>query len=74
MNYAQIPRDVIQTNKYVTFTANVMFLNNLLFLVTYGREIGLIMVEIMPTRMSTQLACNPKESFIYMLEIVFLYK
>ena len=40
MDYVQIPRDVIQTNKYVTLTADAMFINNLPFIVTYEEELG----------------------------------
>ena len=47
-NEVQIPRDVIQMNKYVTLTADVMFINNLPFVITYGRGIGLIMTEYKP--------------------------
>jgi len=47
-DYVQIPRDLIQTNKYVTLTADVMFVNNLAFVITYGRGIGLITAEFTP--------------------------
>ena len=37
-DYVQIPRDVIQKNKYVTLTADVMHVNNLPFVITVGEE------------------------------------
>ena len=43
--YVQIPRDVIQTNKYETFTANVIFVNNLPFVITYERGVRLIVAD-----------------------------
>ena len=53
-DYIKIPRDVIQTNKYISLTADVMFVNNLSFVITYGREIGLITAEFMPNHMAKQ--------------------
>ena len=58
MDYVKIPRDLIQTNKYVTLTADVMFVNNLAFVIMYWRVIGLIMAEFTPNSMARQLACN----------------
>ena len=60
MDYVQILRDLIQTNKYVTLTADIMYVNNLPFVITYGRYIGLIMAKFMPNRTATQLAHNLK--------------
>ena len=59
-DYVHIPRDVIQTSKYVTLTPDVMYVNNLPFAITYGRGIGLIMVKFMPNQTATQLACKLK--------------
>ena len=39
MDDVLIPRDVIKTIKYVTLEAVVMFVNNLLFVIMYGRGI-----------------------------------
>ena len=52
IDYVQIPRDVIQVNKYVTLTADVMNVNNSPFVIMHGRGIGL--------NMAYQLACNLK--------------
>ena len=49
-DYVQIPRDLIQWNKYVTLTADVMFVNNLAFVITNGRGIDLIMADFMPNQ------------------------
>ena len=49
---------MIQTNKQTAFIADVMFVNNLPFVITYGREIGLITAEFIPNQMARQLTCN----------------
>ena len=59
-DYFQIPRDLIQTNKFVILPADVMYVNNLPFVITYGRGIGLIMTDFMPNQTATQSACNLK--------------
>ena len=58
IDYVQIPRDLIQINKYTTLTVDVMFINNLALMITYGQGISLIMVEFMPNQKASQLACN----------------
>ena len=60
-SYVQRPRDVIQTNKYVMHTSDVMFINNLLFIITFGGETRLIKAELMSTQMATQLQHNLKK-------------
>ena len=52
MDYVQIPRDVIQTNKYVALTADIMFVSNLQFVITYGRGMDLMTAEFMPNCMA----------------------
>ena len=54
MDYVQFPKDAIQLNKYVTLTADVMFVNNLPLMITYGREIGLITTEFLPNQVAKQ--------------------
>ena len=44
----------------MTLTADVMYINNLPSLITYGQGIGLIMAEFMPNHTAYQLACNLK--------------
>ena len=58
MDYIQIPRDFIQMHKFITLTANVMFVNDLTFVITFGQGIGLITLEFTPKRTARQLACN----------------
>ena len=48
-DYVQILRDLIQTNKYVTPTADVMYVYSLPFVITYGQGIGLTTAELMPS-------------------------
>ena len=50
MDYVQIQRDLIQLNKYVMLTADVMFVNILAFVITHGKGIGLTMAEFMPNQ------------------------
>ena len=59
-DYVQIPRDIIQKNKFVILTADVMFVNNLPFVNTYGRGIGLNTAEFTSNQMAKQLASNLK--------------
>ena len=42
-DYVQILRDLVQMNKYVTLTADVIFVNNLAFVIAYGQGMGLIL-------------------------------
>ena len=46
------------THKFVTLTVDAMFVNNLAFVITFGRGIELITVEFTPMHMAKQLACN----------------
>ena len=54
----EIPREVIEQNKMAKLTADIMFVNGIPFIVTYGRGIGLITVEWIPNRMKKQLELN----------------
>ena len=40
MDYAEIPRDIVDMHKYVTLVADVMFVNGLPFLVSSSRGIS----------------------------------
>ena len=52
----EIPRDFYQLNKFVTLTADVMFVCGFPFLVTYSRSIKFTTTEYIPTRTAGQLA------------------
>ena len=39
----------METNKFVTLTADVLFINNLPFVVTFGQGMGLLTAEFTPT-------------------------
>ena len=54
----KIPREFMTVHKFVTLIADVIFVNNLAFVVTFARGIGLITVEFTPTHTATQLAHN----------------
>ena len=58
MDYVHIPWSLVETNKYVTLTADVMFVNSLPFVVKFGQGIGLLTAEFTPTWTAKQLACN----------------
>ena len=51
LEYIEIPNDIIEQNKMVTLTADVMF-NQIHFIITYGCEVGLTTVEWIPNRMA----------------------
>ena len=52
----EIPRDFYRLNKFVTLTADVMFVCGLPFLVTFSQNIKMTTVEFIPTRTAGQLA------------------
>ena len=47
-------------NKFVSLTADVMYVNGLPFVITYGQGIGLIMAEFMLDQTANQVAFNLK--------------
>ena len=53
--YVEIPREMIEQNKMATVTADVMFVNGILFIVIYRRGIGLIMLEWVLNRTKNNL-------------------
>ena len=54
--YMKMPRDFYQLHKFVTLSADVMFVNGIPFLITFSRNIRLITAEHVPTRTARQLA------------------
>ena len=52
----EIPRDFYRLNKFVTLTADVIFVCGIPFLVTYSRSIKFTTTEYIPTRTAGQLA------------------
>ena len=51
----KIPKDFYQLHKFVTLTADVMFVNGIPFLVTLSRNILLVTCKYLHTRTSRQL-------------------
>ena len=51
----KIPKDFYRLHKFVTLASDVMFVNIILFLVNFSRNIRLITVEHIPTRTAVQL-------------------
>ena len=60
LEYFKIQKEIMEQNKMVTLTADTMFVIDILFIITYGRGIGLITVEWIPKRTKTQLTLNLK--------------
>ena len=58
MDYVKIPRDFCALHKFVTLTADVMVVNGLAVVITFGRGVGLITVEFTPTHTAKKLAWN----------------
>jgi hypothetical protein len=54
-DFIQIPRDYYVLHKFVTLTADLMFVNGVAFLVTLSRGIRMYTAEYMPTRTVDQL-------------------
>ena len=55
-HYVQIPKEFMTTHEFVTLMADVIFVNNLAFMITFRRGIGLLTMEFTPMHMAKQLA------------------
>ena len=66
VEYRNILRDFYWLHKFVTLTADVMFVNGIPFLVTFSQNIRLITAKHVPTRTAGQLAKS-------LMKIVKLY-
>ena len=55
MEYLEIPCNYYTLQKFVTLTADVMFVNGISFLTTLSRKIRLVTAEYLPTWMAKQL-------------------
>ena len=55
-DYIAVPEDVLQANRNVTFSADIMFVNKILFFKTVSREIKFTTVEGIEARTIKQLA------------------
>ena len=53
--FIPIPRDFYELHKFVTLTADVMFVNGIAFLTTLSRKIRMFTAEHIPTRTGPQL-------------------
>ena len=56
--YMGIPRVLYERHKYVTLTADVMFVNGIAFLVSLSRGIRMYTCEHVPNRKSAQLSSS----------------
>ena len=54
--YTKIPRNLYELHKFVTLAADVMFVNDVQFLVTLSRDIRLFTAEFLPSCTSKQLS------------------
>ena len=59
--YVKIPKSMIENNRRVTFTVDIMFVNQIQFIIMYGRGIILTTIEWLLNRMGKQLADNIKK-------------
>ena len=59
-DYVDIPRDFLALHKYVNLVADVMFVNNIPFLITMSSGIKFVTVEHITIRTSKQLSKDPK--------------
>ena len=57
-DYVKISKEFLRMHEYITLMADVMFVNNIGFVVTFGRGIGLLTFEFTPTHTANQLARN----------------
>ena len=58
MEYLEIPHDYYTLQKFITLTADVMFVNGIPFLTTLSRKIRLVTAEYLPTWMAKQLGSS----------------
>ena len=56
--YTQIPRNLYELHKFVTLAADMMFVNDIQFLVTLSRDIRLFTAELLPSRTAKQLSSS----------------
>ena len=56
--YTAIPRDFYELHRFVTLTADVMFVNGIPFLVTLSRKIKMLTAEYLPSRTAKQLSSS----------------
>ena len=54
--YTQIPRDCYELHKFVTLAADVVFVNDVQFLVTLSRDIRLFTAQFLPYRTAKKLS------------------
>ena len=55
-DYIAVPEDVLQANRNVTFSADIMFVNKIPFFTTVSRDIKFTTVEGIETRTVKQLS------------------
>lgn len=63
----QIPRDLIDLNRFVMLVADVMFVCGLPFLITLSRQVHFVTVQYMPSRSAREIKSG-------LMEVVKLYK
>ena len=64
--YTAIPSDFFELHRFVTLTADVMFLNGIPFLVTLSRKIKILTAEYLPS-------CTAKQLSSSLIKIVKVY-
>jgi hypothetical protein len=56
VEYGNVPDDFHRLHKFVKLTANIMFINGIVFLTTLSRILRMATVEYIPSRMAVQLS------------------
>ena len=56
LEYLKIPMDFYELHKFVTLTADVMFVNGISFFITFSRDIRLISAEYIPSQNAATLS------------------
>ena len=59
--YVEIPESMIENNRMVTLMVDIMFVNQIPFIIIYGNGIILTTIEWLLNRMGKQLADNIKK-------------
>ena len=63
VNYMKIPKDFIGMHKYVILVADILFVNDLPFLITSLQDICLVTVEYLTSRTISKLASTLTRAF-----------
>jgi hypothetical protein len=72
--YVEVPKERIDLNKYITITADVMFVDGLRFMITSSRKIKFTTTEYVAKRTKANLINSLKKNSKYTTSVVSLSK